>query len=135
MGTDLARASPGDGHVTEPPSSLPPTSTQPLRAGGPRPLARTRPLAPAGPALTEVSQFQLSPLANEQVLRFQVTVQDFAAVAVGKAPEQLEHENLREEGMRKVSSGRRVCPAWENLYFCPMAWVGRAVCAVRSLGS
>lgn len=125
MGTDLARASPGDRHVTEPPSSLPPTSTQLLRRpGGTRPLARTHSLAQAGPALTEVSQLQLPSLANEQVLRFQVAVQDFAAVAVGKAPEQLEHENLREEGMRKVSSGRRVCPAWENLYFCPMAWGG-----------
>lgn len=54
-------------------------------------------------ALTKVSQLQLPPLTNEQVLWFQISVQDLAAVAVGKAPEQLEHENLREEGMRKVS--------------------------------
>ena len=59
-------------------------------------------------ALTEVSQLQLPPLANEQVLWFQVPVQDLAAVAVGKAPEQLEHENLWEEGKRTVSRGHSV---------------------------
>lgn len=52
-------------------------------------------------ALTKVSQLQLPFLIDEQVLGFQVAVQDLAAVAVGKTPEQLEHENLGERKERE----------------------------------
>lgn len=42
--------------------------------------------------LTKVSQFQLPNLADEEVLRLDVTVEDTPAVAVGEPPQQLEEE-------------------------------------------
>lgn len=87
MGTDLALASPRDRQVAEP------LLATALAFSGDWPT----PLALGAPALTKVSQLQLAPLVDEQVLRLQVPVQDLAAVAVGEAPEQLEHENLRQE--------------------------------------
>ena len=58
-------------------------------------------------ALTKISQLQLPSLVDEQVLGLQVPVQDLAAVAVGEAPEQLEHENLQGEKGRGS-------PRWEH---------------------
>lgn len=55
--------------------------------------------ARAPPALlTEVCQLQLPPLVDEQVLRFEVTMQDLPPVAVRQTSQQLEHEDLGEGG-------------------------------------
>jgi hypothetical protein len=48
--------------------------------------------------LTKVSQFELSAVVDEQVLGFEVSVEDFAAVAVVEAAQQLEQEELRRRG-------------------------------------
>lgn len=48
--------------------------------------------------LTKVSQFELSAVVDEQVLGFEVSVEDFAAVAVVEATQQLEQEELRRRG-------------------------------------
>lgn len=124
VGTDLARARPADRHGAEPPSSL---SRSAPSWGDCARAAR----APRAPVLTEVSQLQFPSLADKQVLRLQVPVQDLAAVAVGKAPEQLEHENLREEGARTVSRGRRECvPPGRPCVSAP--WLGGAVRSLRA---
>lgn len=44
--------------------------------------------------LTKVSEFELSSVADEQVLWFQVTVKDVPLVDVGQASQQLEQEQL-----------------------------------------
>lgn len=44
--------------------------------------------------LTKVSEFQLSSVADEQVLWFQVAVKDVPLVDVGQASQQLEQEQL-----------------------------------------
>lgn len=46
---------------------------------------------------TEVGQFELALVVDEQVLRLQVSVEDFPLVAVGQTAQQLEHEDLWEE--------------------------------------
>lgn len=45
--------------------------------------------------LTKVSKFELSSVADEQVLWFQVTVKDVPLVDVGQASQQLEQEELK----------------------------------------
>lgn len=109
MGTDLALASPRDRHITE---HLPPQHPHSWETAGP-------PSGPGSSVLTEVGKLQLPPLVDEQVLGFQVPVQDLAAVAVGKAPEQLEHENLGQEGAEE--SGNVSPPGRPSLRLCPMA--------------
>lgn len=47
--------------------------------------------------LTKVSQLELSSVADQQVLRLQVAVQDVPLVDVGQASQQLEQEELRGE--------------------------------------
>lgn len=44
--------------------------------------------------LTKVSEFELSSVADEQVLWFQVAVKDVPLVDVGQASQQLEQEQL-----------------------------------------
>lgn len=51
---------------------------------------------PVGGSLTKVSQFEFSQVADEQVVRLQVSVQDPTTVDVTESPEQLEHEDLHE---------------------------------------
>lgn len=46
---------------------------------------------------TEISQFELAPVIDEQVLRLQVSVEDFPFVTVGQTAEQLKHEDLQEK--------------------------------------
>lgn len=46
---------------------------------------------------TEVGQFQLPSVVDEQILRFQVPVEDLPLVTVGETTQQLEHENLQDE--------------------------------------
>ena len=43
-------------------------------------------------ALTEICQLEFALLADEEILRLDVAVQDPPAVAVGEAPQQLEQE-------------------------------------------
>ena len=45
-------------------------------------------------SLTEVCQFEFPDLRYEQVLWFQISVQDAAGVAVAESPQQLVHEEL-----------------------------------------
>ncbi len=52
--------------------------------------------------LTKVCQLQLSGLADEQVLRLDVPVQDPSAVTVGKTSEQLEQEQLHILGIQSA---------------------------------
>lgn len=47
---------------------------------------------------TKVSQFEFPQVADEQVLGLQVSVEDSAAMDVGETPQQLEHEDLGEQG-------------------------------------
>lgn len=63
-------------------------------------------LAPALP--TEVCQLELARVADEQVLRLQVAVQDVALVDVGEASQQLEQQQLQE---RADSSRPLACAA------------------------
>ena len=80
VGTDLALASPedeGDGHQGAAPSC---TSLQCC-------------IFPRGPP-TEVSQLELSSLVDEQVLGFEVSVQDLSPMTVSQTTQQLEHEDL-----------------------------------------
>lgn len=79
--------------------------------GGSDPPAN--PYPDPGISLTKVSQLQLAPLIDEQVLGLQVPVQDLAAVAVGQAPEQLEHVNLSKRGDMRSLVG--LGPMWETL--------------------
>ena len=51
-------------------------------------------------SLTEVSQFELSDVRDEQVLRLDVPVQDAAGVAVAESPQQLVHEQLHVLGVK-----------------------------------
>jgi len=44
------------------------------------------------PQLTEVGEFQLADLADEQILRLEIAVEDLALVDVGEAAQQLEQE-------------------------------------------
>ncbi|TNN46030.1 hypothetical protein EYF80_043763 [Liparis tanakae] len=46
----------------------------------------------------KVGQFELALVVDEQVLRLQVSVEDFPLVTVGQTTQQLEHENLPEGG-------------------------------------
>lgn len=46
---------------------------------------------------TEVGQFELALVVDEQVLRLQVSVEDFPLVTVGQTTQQLEHEDLKEK--------------------------------------
>jgi hypothetical protein len=46
----------------------------------------------AGRQLTEIGQFQLANLADEQILGFQIPVQDLAFVDVRQASQQLEQK-------------------------------------------
>lgn len=48
--------------------------------------------------LTEVSELELSSVADEQVLWFQVAVKDVPLVDVGQASQQLEQEQLENTG-------------------------------------
>lgn len=64
----------------------------------------TRPLPLHCPP-TEVSQLELSPLVDEQVLGLEVSVQDLPPVAIGQAPQQLEHEDLRGQKGLALSPG------------------------------
>ena len=43
---------------------------------------------------TEVSQFELALVVDEQVLRLKVSVEDFSLVTVGETTQELEHEDL-----------------------------------------
>lgn len=52
--------------------------------------------------LTKVSEFELSSVADEQVLRFQVAVKDVPLVDVGQASQQLEQEKLENTSEQKV---------------------------------
>lgn len=45
---------------------------------------------------TKIGQFELALVVDEQVLRLQVSVEDFPLVTVGQTTQQLEHENLPE---------------------------------------
>lgn len=49
-----------------------------------------------GAFLTKVGQFQFPQVADEQVLRFQISVKDPAAVDVAETAQQLEHEDLEQ---------------------------------------
>lgn len=51
--------------------------------------------------LTKVSQFELSQVTDENVLRFQVPVKNVLVVDVRQAPQKLKHEKL--EGMNTLS--------------------------------
>ena len=44
---------------------------------------------------TEVSQFELALVVDEQVLRLKVSVEDFSLVTVGETTQELEHEDLQ----------------------------------------
>lgn len=58
--------------------------------------------------LTEVSEFELSSVADEQVLWFQVAVKDVPLVDVGQASQQLEQEQLQnanEQRERTIFTG------------------------------
>ena len=50
--------------------------------------------------LTEVSQFELPDVRDEQILRLDVPVQDVASVAVAEAAQQLVHEQLHVLGVK-----------------------------------
>lgn len=56
-------------------------------------------------SLTKVGKFELSGVADEQVLWFQVAVQDVPLVDVGQASQQLEEEELEEETRDDHGSG------------------------------
>lgn len=43
---------------------------------------------------TKISQLELSSLVDEQVLGFEVSVQDLSPVTVSQTTQQLEHEDL-----------------------------------------
>lgn len=47
---------------------------------------------------TKICQLELPSLVDEQVLGFEVSVEDFPAVAISQATEQLEHEDLQDGG-------------------------------------
>lgn len=51
--------------------------------------------------LTEVSEFELSSVADEQVLWLQVAVKDVPLVDVGQASQQLEQEQLENTSEEK----------------------------------
>lgn len=55
----------------------------------------TGPRRPEG-RLTKISQFELSQVTEEQVLRFQVPVENTLVVDVCQAPQKLKHEKLEE---------------------------------------
>lgn len=59
--------------------------------------------------LTKVGEFQLSSVANEEVLGFQVTVKNVPLVDVGQTSQQLEQEEL--ENNQKTGEQREVTPA------------------------
>lgn len=46
---------------------------------------------------TKVGQFEFSQVADEQVLRLQVSVEDPPAVDVAETSQQLEHEDLQQD--------------------------------------
>jgi hypothetical protein len=46
--------------------------------------------------LTKISQFELSQVTDEQVLRFQIPVKNVLVVDVCQAPQKLKHEKLEE---------------------------------------
>lgn len=52
--------------------------------------------------LTKISQLEFSKVADEQVLRFQVSVEDPPAVDVAKSSDQLKQEDLEEQWMSWV---------------------------------
>lgn len=56
---------------------------------------------------TEVGQFELAPVVDEQVLGLQVPVEDFPLVAVGQAAQQLVHEDLGDEIAMERSQSKR----------------------------
>lgn len=56
--------------------------------------------------LTKVGEFQLSSVANEEVLGFQVTVKNVPLVDVGQTSQQLEQEEL--ENNQKTGEQREV---------------------------
>lgn len=75
VGTDLALARPAD---------------------TPQTLGFAHGTTRASPALlTEVSQFELAPLVNQQVLRLQVPVENFPLVTIRQPSQNLEQEDLR----------------------------------------
>lgn len=57
---------------------------------------------------TEVCQFQLSSLVDQQVLGLQVSVQNLPPVAVGQAAEQLEEKQLQGEKPGETSEEPKV---------------------------
>lgn len=59
--------------------------------------------------LTEVSKFELSGVADEQVLWFQVAVKDVSLVNVGQPSQQLEEEQLED------SKGERISREWADV--------------------
>lgn len=52
---------------------------------------------------TEVCQFQLSSLIDQQVLRLQVSVENFPPMAVGQTAKQLEEKQLQGEKPEETS--------------------------------
>ena len=86
---------------------------------------------PAGGAalLTEVGQLELSQVADEQVVRLQVSVQDPAAVDVAEASQQLEHEDLQQSAAPSVHTAERTVPAAP-----PAVWTYAHVVRVQTSG-
>lgn len=54
-------------------------------------------------SLTEISQFELPLLIDEEVLRLQVSVQNFPPVAIRQTSQNLEEEDLKREGSDEVT--------------------------------
>ena len=75
--------------------------------GGSQPHCSVKPCL-CDEALTKVSQLELAPLVDEQVLGLEVAVENLTLVAVRQASEQLEHEDLQfnRERERKRERGR-----------------------------
>lgn len=69
-------------------------------------------VAPRARSPTEVGQLQLPSVVDEQVLRFQVPVEDFPLVAVGETSQQLEHEDLEDKQTNKQTG---ITHVWRNL--------------------
>ena len=56
---------------------------------------------------TKVSQFELSFVVDEQVLRFEISVEDFSPVAVRQPSQQLEQKDLREREREREREKQR----------------------------
>lgn len=62
--------------------------------------------------ITKVCQFELSFLIDEQVLGFEVSVQDFSSVAVRQTPQQLEQEYLLSREQEVLLIFLYICMRW-----------------------